>query len=188
MNSKAALRQAQCARVLEPSERTRQSDALRARLLSMDVLVQAKAVALFVGVRHEPQTRRIFEALSPRARWFPKVAGAAGLQWAQVDAWDAMRPAPFGLIEPAHAPEATLPPVDVILVPGLAFDRRGGRLGWGKGYYDRALRGASAYRVGVCLAPGLVETVPTEDHDVLMHAVVTPDATLFGENARERVR
>ena len=57
MTVKAALREAQRARVLEPAERSRQSEALKARLLSMDIVVHAKAVALFVGVRHEPLAR-----------------------------------------------------------------------------------------------------------------------------------
>lgn len=188
MTTKAALREAQRARVLEPTERSRQSDALKARLLSLDFIVQAKAVALFVGVRHEPQMQGIFEALSPRARWLPKVVGPSSLAWGQVDAWSSLRPGRFGIPEPVEAPASTLPDVDVVLVPGLAFDESGGRLGWGRGYYDRALGDSAARPVGVCLAPGLVGEVPTEAHDIRMHAVVTPDLTVFGENTRDGLR
>ncbi len=188
MTTKAALREAQRARVLEHDERSRQSEVLKARLLSLDAIVRAKAVALFVGVRHEPQMRGVFDALSPRTRWLPRVVGPSALAWGRVDAWGSLQPGRFGIPEPVDAHEMALPDVDVVLVPGLAFDARGGRLGWGRGYYDRALGQSGAHRIGLCLAPGLVDAVPTESHDVRMHAVVTPDATLFGENARDELR
>ncbi len=94
-------------------------------------------------------------------------------------------PGGFGLLEPARADRASLPDeVDVVLVPGLAFDRTGGRLGQGRGYYDRALAEVSAMRMGICLAPGLIEHVPMQPHDLRMHQVVTPDAVHLGENTR----
>lgn len=188
MTAKAALREAQRARVLEPAERSRQSEALKVRLLALDVIVGAEAVALFVGVRHEPEMQRIFDALSPRERWLPRVVGPAALAWGIADAWASLVPGRFGIPEPRDAPEEILPDVDVVLVPGLAFDPRGGRLGWGRGYYDRALGQSRARRIGLCLAPGLVHAVPTEPHDIRMHAVVTPDTTIFGENARGGLR
>lgn len=188
MTAKAALREAQRARVLEPAERSRQSEALKARLLSMDIVVHAKAVALFVGVRHEPQMQGIFEALSPRVRWLPKVVGRASLAWGQVESWGALRSGRFGIPEPVEAPERTLPEVDVVLVPGLAFDREGRRLGWGRGYYDRVLGQTRAFCIGVSLDPGLVGAVPTESHDIPMDAVVTPSVTVFGENAQDGLR
>lgn len=53
----------------------------------------------------------------------------------------------------------------VILVPGLAFDRSGGRLGYGRGFYDRALGDTHTQRIGLALAEQLVPEVPTEAHD-----------------------
>lgn len=175
---KAALRSAQRRRSWDPAERALQSDRLRTRLCSLDSIVQANAVALFVGVGHEPQMRGVFEALAPRQRWLPKVVGPRALRWCAVTDWAALRPGRFQIPEPPGAGEATLPPeVEVVLVPGLAFDQQGGRLGWGRGYYDRALAQApGAQRVGVCLAWGLVELVPMEAHDLPMHAVITPNA------------
>jgi 5-formyltetrahydrofolate cyclo-ligase len=59
------------------------------------------------------------------------------------------------------------------LVPGVLFDRHGGRLGHGKGYYDTLLRGQSMYRIGVTLARRVIEQVPTTVDDVRMDALVT---------------
>lgn len=100
-----------------------------------------------------------------------------------------MAPGRFGIPEPVDATTVLPPTIDVVLVPGLAFDRDGGRLGWGRGYYDRALATAPhAARVGVCLEPGIVSHVPMEAHDLPMHWVVTPSATYRGENTRVHLR
>lgn len=122
--------------------------------------------------------RGVFEDLAPRRRWLPKVVGPHALAWCEVTDWAALQPGRFSIPEPAGEGAPTLPQeIDVVLVPGLAFDAGGGRLGWGRGYYDRALAQApGARRVGVCLEWGLVEAVPTEAHDLAMHAVVTPHA------------
>ncbi len=73
------------------------------------------------------------------------------------------------------APRIELDDIDVVLVPGLAFDRRGNRLGWGKGYYDELLARlpAGVVRVGVTIDELLVDSLPTEDHDQRVAWVAT---------------
>lgn len=62
--------------------------------------------------------------------------------------------------------------IDVILVPGVAFDRQGNRLGRGKGYYDKILKQTAAYKLGICFDFQLLDTIPTEQHDVQMSKVI----------------
>jgi 5-formyltetrahydrofolate cyclo-ligase len=80
-----------------------------------------------------------------------------------------------GIPEPlASAPEADPRALEFIVVPGLAFDARGGRLGYGGGYYDKLLATIPhAYRVGVCFARQLVPELPSTHLDVPMDCVVT---------------
>ncbi|MGD9705438.1 MAG: 5-formyltetrahydrofolate cyclo-ligase [Acidimicrobiia bacterium] len=80
----------------------------------------------------------------------------------------------FGITEPT-GPEIDPGVIDVVLVPGLAFDRRGGRLGYGAGYYDQFLTRVSSAtpRVGTCFSAQLVDRVPTEPHDELVDVVIT---------------
>jgi 5-formyltetrahydrofolate cyclo-ligase len=85
-------------------------------------------------------------------------------------------PGRFGVLEPVG--EAPALPADapgvLVLVPGVAFDRHGGRLGTGQGFYDRALAGVpAARRVGLALDALMVERVPTDVWDVPMHAIAT---------------
>jgi len=80
----------------------------------------------------------------------------------------------FGVLEPgSDAPLAGLD-FDLILVPGMAFDRGGGRLGRGRGYYDRFLSRASGVVAGVCFDDQLIGKVPLEPHDVRMNVIFTP--------------
>lgn len=96
-------------------------------------------------------------------------------------------PGPFGLSEPDPAQTLICEP-DVILLPGLAFDRYGNRLGWGKGYYDNFLakRFAESHDtlqampllIGIALPFQLIPEVPHTDHDWPLDAILTPDGLL----------
>jgi len=84
---------------------------------------------------------------------------------------------PFGLTEPpAEAPRIGPERIDVVVVPGVAFDEQCWRLGYGGGYYDRLLPLLSdeCVRIGVAYDEQLLDTIPAEEHDARLHAVVTP--------------
>ena len=94
---------------------------------------------------------------------------------------DAFAPSRWGVLEPkSDAPAVALASIDGFLVPGLAFDRRGVRLGRGKGFYDRALAGARGIKIGVGFAMQIAnEPLPAEAHDVRMDGVVTEDGVYW---------
>ncbi len=88
----------------------------------------------------------------------------------------------FGIREPAaHCPELELADVDMMLVPGLAFDATGRRLGRGKGFYDRWLAGFPGMTCGVALAEQMVAEIPVSGHDIPMRCVVTPAGVVWPE-------
>ena len=80
----------------------------------------------------------------------------------------------FGVLEPGAGCQQRAPKADIILVPGVAFDRSGARLGRGKGYYDRFLGHFEGVRVGVCFEGQVVDAVPSDPHDKGMDFLVTP--------------
>lgn len=86
----------------------------------------------------------------------------------------------YGILEPGNdAP--VFPPEDIqlVLVPGLAFDPMGHRMGRGKGYYDRFLTKTKGKTMGICRC--LVPSVPVDDHDIRMDAVITEDKIILCE-------
>jgi 5-formyltetrahydrofolate cyclo-ligase len=135
-------------------------------------------VAAFAGVGDEPPTRELLDGLRGRgvAVLLPIVDGLE-LRWAPYDGWDELVPATFGLLEPP-APgrvEGMLDTVDVLLVPALAVDHRGNRIGRGKGHFDRALADVEPDRVvAVVFDDELLDEVPVESHDRRVGAALTP--------------
>lgn len=137
----------------------------------------ARCVLVYSAVRGEIDPRPVAErawregkvVLLPRPD-----AGRLDLAPAPWPEGEALIPGPYGIPVPARP--GPYGGVDVAVVPGLAFDRRGGRLGSGLGYYDRwfALHPA-AWRVAFAYPWQVVDEVPREAHDVPMHAVATPE-------------
>ncbi|MFC9665371.1 5-formyltetrahydrofolate cyclo-ligase [Nocardia sp. NPDC127606] len=141
-------------------------------------------VCAYVPVRGEPGDLRMLDALRERgATVLLPVTGEPGpLSWARYEGADSLRKARYGLLEPATE---TLPPAAVagattILVPALAVDRRGVRLGRGAGYYDRTLGAARAdvRLIAVVRDNELVDRLPEEPHDRRMGWVLTPGGGL----------
>lgn len=92
-----------------------------------------------------------------------------------ISALSDVRPGTFGILEPdpATCAPAGLNDLQIILVPGVAFDRKGNRIGSGHGYYDRFLAQTSAPRVGLAFAMQIIDAVPTSVHDQKMDFLVT---------------
>ncbi len=89
----------------------------------------------------------------------------------------------FGVREPAKScREIPLNEFHLVLVPGLAFDGRGNRLGRGRGFYDRLLQQIAGVKCGVCLDLQLTAEVPVEAHDAQVNFVVTPSLTFRRKN------
>ena len=89
-----------------------------------------------------------------------------------------LRAAKFGVLEPVGEPFTDLSSVGLILVPGLGFDLRGGRMGFGRGFYDRLLSNPHlryASKWGVAFSEQIVLEIIMEEHDVYLDAVVLPD-------------
>jgi len=136
---------------------------------------RAARVALYAAFDGELPTRALFDALGSLsiARLLPRIEGGA-ITWARAPRWEALAPGGFGILEPSAEPEP-LHTSDVVFVPGIAFDRRGGRLGRGGGHYDRAFpRGAEApWLVGVGYSFQWVAEIPRDSRDRRVDAIVT---------------
>ncbi|HEY1557360.1 MAG TPA: 5-formyltetrahydrofolate cyclo-ligase [Kofleriaceae bacterium] len=134
-------------------------------------------IALYAPKGSEVATARLDEALRPRARIvYPRVVDLTRELAFHAAAPSELATARFGLREPAADPATTveLATISAFFVPGLAFDRTGGRVGWGRGHYDATLAAAArALHVGLAFECQLVAAVPHDPHDVRLHFVVT---------------
>ncbi|MFF6995716.1 5-formyltetrahydrofolate cyclo-ligase [Streptomyces sp. NPDC008313] len=161
--------------------------ALAARALGLPELAHARTVAAYVSVGSEPGTLALLDALHARGVrvLLPALMPDNDLDWGAYTGPDSLVRVQHGgrmaLFEPAGerlGPEAVLG-ADAVLLPGLAVDTRGMRLGRGGGSYDRVLArleraGARPALVVLLYGTEVVERVPEEPHDLPVHAVVTP--------------
>ena len=189
---KAALRRDLLARRdLIPGRESR-SEAIAARLRTLVEYRIATVLSAYVGVGGEVATAGIIESIFQRGLpvAVPWVDGDH-LRLTAVTSLDQLEAAPFGLLEPPPAlKESTASRVDpagvhLYLVPGLAFDRQGGRLGYGRGYYDRLLgeAGPGPLRIALGFEAQLVNRVPMTGRDQPMDLVVT-EAAVYRVSAR----
>ncbi|KUL32484.1 5-formyltetrahydrofolate cyclo-ligase [Streptomyces regalis] len=164
--------------------------ALAERALELPELAHARTVAAYVSVGSEPGTLALLDALRARGVrvLLPALLPDNDLDWGAYAGENSLARVQHGgkmaLFEPTGerlGPDAVTD-ADVVLLPGLAVDARGMRLGRGGGSYDRVLarlEGAGAHPSLVVLLydSEVVERVPAEPHDRPVHAVVTPSAT-----------
>jgi 5-formyltetrahydrofolate cyclo-ligase len=145
-------------------------------------LAPGAVVALYSAKGSEVDTARIDAFARSRGLLvaYPRVVGDARKLRFHAVTLEELAPSRFGLREPsADAPGVAVEEVAAYLVPGLAFDRSGWRLGWGRGHYDATLAAAApdALLVGLGYEGQLVEHVPREPHDVALHIIITEVAT-----------
>ena len=164
---------------LDPEQRRRDSAALCRRLTTAPEWSAARAVLGFSALPTEPDPAPALRAaaLAGRTVALPRWDADLGeYRPARLPPDAGLVPGPFGVPEPApSSPWVPVERLDLVLVPGLAFDRRGRRLGRGRGFFDRLLaRTPNARRWGVAFDLQIVAEVPTEPHDINVHLLVTP--------------
>ncbi|MFD5421501.1 5-formyltetrahydrofolate cyclo-ligase [Streptomyces sp. NPDC127069] len=190
---KAALRRELLAarRSLSPESRRTAASALARSALALPELAGARTVAAYVSVGAEPGTRELLDALRDAGKrvLLPLLLPDNDLDWAAYEGpgslAEAAHPGKMRLLEPSGPPlgPQAVTGADAVLLPGLAVDRRGMRLGRGGGSYDRVLArleraGAHPALVVLLYDEEVVARVPEEPHDHPVQAVATPSGVV----------
>ena len=161
-------------RGLTPAQCRTHSDAIMETLLATDLYRQAGSVCAYVDVQGEVMTERLI-----RQAWadgkrvaVPKVSGD-DLIFYEIHSYGDLQPGYFGIPEPVDCKELQ-DPAPLVIVPGVAFDRRGSRIGYGKGFYDRFLKTRPlSSRIAIAYEMQLVDRIPAEEHDIRQEILIT---------------
>ena len=133
------------------------------RLEQTELFQAASCIALYHAIPGEVQTAGFIE------KWYRK-------KKLLYEGPESLKPGPFGILEPkADGIEVPKNEIDLIIVPGVAFDKDKNRMGRGRGFYDRLLSTLNAPKVGICFGFQMIPQVPVEPLDKKMDYVITED-------------
>lgn len=167
---------------LSRSELVRGDNALFARFLALPQVEAAKIIFAFWGIPgKEPDTARLIRELVRRGKTvgLPRMLPGRRMEVRRCDPDRPLVKVSFGISEPGEdCPLIQREDIDLTLVPAVCYDRRGFRLGFGGGYYDRWLENFSGVTVGLCREAVLQDRVPTEAHDAKVDILLTEGESL----------
>jgi 5-formyltetrahydrofolate cyclo-ligase len=159
---------------------------IQERFLASEAYRQAVTIGLYSPVLNEVQTEHVARRclIDGKRLVYPRVAGA-GLEFVEVSGAGGLAPGAFGILEPTGTRILPVAGLDVLVVPGVAFDLAGHRLGYGKGYYDRALAACrpEMERVGFAYEFQVVGQLPADPHDRRLTSLVTEQRMLHFPSA-----
>ena len=166
--------------LISDSTRTEAGHLIRDHVLGMPQVAAAGTIAAYYSVGSEPDTRGLVFALWKRGSYviLPVLLPDGDLDWASYEGPDSLAPGPRGLLQPVEPVRGvdTVARADVVLVPALAVDTAGNRLGRGGGSYDRALArvGEQVPVIALLYDAELLPAVPVMPHDQRVRAVARP--------------
>ena len=164
--------------ILTPAEIKQHSAVIAAYVCALPAFCVSPTIMVYMALPQEVQTMSIItQARQSQKRIAAPVTRGQDLVALELsEAPMQLRRGRFGILEPCGTQRVIHPQeIGFIAVPGIAFDARGGRLGFGKGYYDRFLRQlpATTYRCGLAFGIQVVSCVPQASHDICMHGIIT---------------
>lgn len=160
---------------LSPAERTFKSREIATKFFSLDEVRTASAILFYASFRSEVETHDMIRRARAEGKRvvLPKVKGK-DLALFEIRDFDRdVGPGAWDIPEPVSGRPATLDGIDVIVVPGAAFDELGNRLGYGAGFYDKLLPAFSKTTVALAFELQIVPSVPADAHDVPVRKIVT---------------
>ncbi len=157
-----------------PTERTVANRAITDAVLAHPTVQAARTICVYISAPEEVDTHRLIDALfkQGKAVIVPKVVEDR-LMLMPIDSWTDVRPGAFGLLEPVGSQFINAKEAQLFLVPGVAFDREGNRLGWGKGFYDKLLEKVSAPKIGLAYDIQILSRLPHTPYDIPMNTLIT---------------
>lgn len=168
------------------------------RLTQTDLFKQANCVALYCATGNEVQTTDLLEAWHLKRQFVLPVIAGETMYFYPYTGKENLKKNTFGIWEPVSGDQKTtmsdrmksvycdtIPPesIDLFVVPGIAFDYDGNRLGRGKGYYDRYLSSIDKPTIGICYDFQLVEHLPCESYDKKMTIVISETVIINVHNS-----
>ena len=156
-------------------------------LLALPQFISADSVLLFSSTRNEPDLNAVAKAalsLGKTVAYPISHTDTYTLSFHSVNALTELTAGAYGIPEPPATADAPyISPASICIVPALAYDRQGYRLGYGKGYYDRFLDGFCGITVGVAMDGFICDLLPHDSHDIPLDIIITKTGVIYTNEA-----
>lgn len=157
---------------LSEMEKAVAADSIFTRLESLAPFMMAQKILMYHSLPDEVETHRFLKKWSGRKKFFlPRVNGV-NLEILPYEE-SRLELGSFHIEEPTGEEVADPSTIELVIVPAVAYDSKGNRLGRGKGYYDRLLPSTRATKIGVAYQFQMLDEIPAESHDVPVDIVIT---------------
>ncbi len=166
---------------LSEGEVKEKSSAISKRLLQLEEYEKAKNVLFYIGVNKEVKTEdAINAALNAKKNVAVPVTDLekGRITPVRLSSLSSLKPGAYGILEPTGGKEVDEKEIELVIVPGLAFDAEGNRVGYGLGFYDRFLRNSPAKKIALAYEIQIVDRVLATGDDVQMDAIITEERVI----------
>ena len=153
-------------------ERTRFSEQIRCRIEQLPEFKQAKTILLYHSLPDEADTSSFLRLWKEDKRLLLPAVKGDNLIIRNYHP-EKLKTGRYGIIESQGDRITDLSVIDMIIIPGVAFDKKRNRLGRGKGYYDRLLSQVETCKIGICYDCQITDFLPVEKHDIPMDYIIT---------------
>jgi len=156
--------------------------------INSELYKKAKVIFVFVSFKSEVNTHQIIETALKDSKtiYVPKIQlKEKGMEIFEINSLEQLKLGYFNILEPQEGClSAPMDSIDLILMPGVAFDRRGGRVGYGKGFYDRFLRNMikTVNKIALAYDLQILDKVPMDEFDVRIDGIITNKEIIYRQS------
>lgn len=143
------------------------------------VFQQAKNICIYNAIHGEVATQTLIQKWGTQKNFYLPVVDRSNLIFRKYTPETLFETSKLGIQEPLGINYTDFKKIDLVIVPGTAFDRKCNRLGRGKGYYDRFLSQINATKIGICFDFQLFDSIPTDDKDIQMQMIVSENDLIW---------
>ncbi|MFT4222335.1 5-formyltetrahydrofolate cyclo-ligase [Dysgonomonas sp.] len=162
-----------------PDELQSFSDEVLSTLEITGAFQDARTIFIYNSLSDEVQTIDFIKKWKDKKNFYLPVVVKDDIVFRAYNSSTEFRQSSFNILEPIGTDFTDFKKIDLIIIPGVAFDRKMNRLGRGKGYYDRFLNKVSAPKIGICFDFQLLDKIPAESTDIKMDYIVSENELIW---------
>lgn len=174
MQEKDKIRKENKRRVMDLSTSLREEkeEIAFSKLEENEHFLKADKILLFHALSDEINTEKFLNKWEGTKTFFLPIVKGDDLIIKAFSSTKNLKVGAYGILEPTTGIETSRTSLDLLIIPGTAFDGQGNRMGRGKGFYDRLLKNNKTYKIGICYLEQIIDKVPCEAHDIPMDEVI----------------